>query len=339
MPTETQTKTARWKIVLGYSAFSLFALLLCFFLTFPYGALRARIATEALKAGYAVRIERLRPGFLAMTATGVRISQPPEPLNGETMAALTSGDPDTARMLGPAELGDALVVDSVSLRPTLFPLGAAFEANALGGRISGNMGGRKELQVRLNLERLDTSQGNLPKFTGLDLEGNLSGTLNLKMPVPEGANNRPGEPDLSQADGELSLEGQNLLLKGSVEDGGSLFKGTTFGLLVQAGLPRIPVGELTAHIRFEKGQGTVDALKLGGDQLELQGTGTVKLGKRLQYTEPAMDVKLRVDPELQKSLGPVGMGLSILPPDKDDPKFRAGRLSGQLGRLSFLPKR
>jgi type II secretion system protein N len=339
MPTETQTKTARWKIILGYSAFSLFALLLFFFLTFPYGTLRARIATEALKSGWVVRIETLQPAFFGLTAKGVRLSQPPAPLSGETIAALTSGDPETARMLAPAELGETLVVDSVSLRPTLFPLGVAFQANALGGQISGNLGGRKELQVRLKLDRLDPSQGNLPKFTGLDLEGTLSGTLNLKMPVPEGPQGRQGEPDLSQADGELSLEGQNLLLKGSVEGDGGVFKGTTFGMLVQAGLPRVPVGELTAQLRFEKGQGTVEALRLGGDQIELLGTGTVKLGKRLQYTEPAMDVKLRVEQELVKSLGPVGLGLNILPPDKEDPKFRAGRLSGTLGRLSFLPKR
>ena len=260
---------------------------------------------------------------------------PPAPLSMDTIAALTSGDPDTARMLAPAELGETLVVDSVFLRPTLFPLGVAFEANALGGQISGNVGGRKEVQVRLKLDRLDTAQGNLPKFTGLDLEGTLSGTLNLKMPVPEGANGRPGEPDLSQADGELSLEGQNVLLKGSTDGGGGLFKGTTFGMLVQAGLPRIPVGDLTAQIRFEKGLGTVDALKLGGDQLEIRGTGKVKLGKRLLYIEPDMEVKLRVEQELQKSLGPVGLGLNILPPDKDDPKFRSGRLTGQLGRLAF----
>jgi type II secretion system protein N len=339
MPTETQTKTARWKIVLGYSAFSLLALLLCFFLTFPYGALRARIATEALNAGYVVRIEKLQPGLFGLTAKGIRLSLPPGPLSAETVAALTSGDPDTARMLAPAELGETLVVDSVSLRPTLFPPGVAFQASVLGGQITGSVGGRKELQVRLKLDRLDPAQGNLPHFTGLDLEGNLSGTLNLKMPVPEGPNGRQGEPDLSQADGEVSLEGLNLLLKGSVDGSTLASKNPTFGMLVQAGLPRIPIGELHAQLRFEKGQGTVETLRLGSDQLELQGAGTLKLNKRLQYSEPAMDVKLRVEQELVKSLGPIGLGINILPPDKDDPKFRAGRLSGSFGKLSFLPKR
>jgi len=335
----TETKTARWKIILGYSAFSLFALFLCFFLTFPYGTLRARITTEALKAGYVVRIDTLRPGLFGVTAKGVRLSQPPAPLGAETVAALTSGDPDTARMLGPAELGESLMLDSVSLRPTLFPLGVSFQSNALGGQISGNLGGRKTMQVRVKLDKLDPAEGNLKNFTGLDLEGSLNGSLTLSLPVPDGAGGRPGEPDLSQADGELVLDGQNLLLKGSVEGSGVASKGSPVALLFPGGLPRIPVGELTALIRFEKGQGTVEKLRLGSDQLEILGTGTLKLNKRLQYAEPAMDIKIRVEPELVKALGTAGLGLSILPPDKEDPKFRAGRLSGSFGKLSFLGKR
>jgi type II secretion system protein N len=335
----TATKTARWKIILGYSAFSLFALFLCFFLTFPYSALRARIATEALKSGYLVRIDTLRPGLFGLTAKGVRISQPPGALSAESVAALTSGDPAATRMLGPAELGDAVMLDSVSLRPTFFPQGVAFRSNALGGQISGSIGGRKTMQVRVKLEKLNPAEGNLRNFTGLDLEGRLNGSLTLNLPVPDGAGGRPGEPDLSQADGELVLAGQDLLLKGSVDGSGVADKGSPVALLFPGGLPRVPVGELTALIRFEKGQGTVEKLRLGGDQLEILGTGTLRLNKRLQYVEPAMDIKIRVEPELVKDLGTAGLGLSILPPDKDDPKFRAGRLSGSLGKLSFLGRR
>lgn len=332
-----QTKTARWKIVLGYVAFSLFALVACFLLTFPYGALRARIATEALKSGTVVRIDKMRPGFIGLVAKGVRISQPPAPLNAETIAALTSGDPDTARMLGPAELGEALVVDSLFFRPTLFPPGITFRMDALGGEISGSLSDFSSQSIQLRLEKLDPSS--LKGLTGLDLEGSLNGSLKLTLPKSPGAGGKPGEADLSQADGELSLEGQNLLLKGSVEGAGVTAKGSPVALLFPSGLPRIPVGELQALIKFEKGQGTVETLKLGGDQLEIRGTGTVKLNKRIQYAEPAMDIKIRVEPELVKELGPAGMGLSILPPDKDDPKFRSGRLSGSLGKLNFVPKR
>jgi type II secretion system protein N len=335
----TESKPARWKIVLGYSAFTLFALITCFLLTFPYSALRSRIALEGLKAGYVVRIDSLRPGLIGLTAGGVRISQPPAPLSADTIAALTSGDPDRARVLGPAELGDAILIDSVFVRPTLFPLGVAFRAELMGGQVSGSVGGRREMKVQVRLADLDPSQGNLKNFSGLDMEGKLSGQLALTLPPGQAVGNKPAEPDLSQADGELSLEGQGLLIKGSVSGSGVASQGSPVSLLFPGGLPRIPAGELQARIRFEKGLGTVEALSLRGDQLEIQGSGTVKLQKRLQYTEPAMDVKIRVEPELTKELGPAGMGLSILPPDKEDPKFRAGRLSGSLGKLSFQPKR
>ena len=38
----------------------------------------------------------------------------------------------------------------------------------------------------------------------------------------------------------------------------------------------------------------MDALSLKSDQLEIKGTGTLKLNKRVQYTEPNMDIKIRV---------------------------------------------
>ncbi|SET57192.1 type II secretion system protein GspN [Stigmatella erecta] len=331
-------KPARWKIVLGYSAFTALALVLCFLLTFPYSALRARAATEALRAGYALRIGSLRPGLVGLTARDVRLSVPPGALSPETVAALTSGDAEAARLLAPAELGEPILIDSVFARPTLFPPGVAFHAQVMGGTVSGSVGGRSERRVKVRLSGLDPSQGNLKNFTGLDMEGRLNGSLDLRLPAGVGTGGRPGEPDLAQADGELALDGQALQLKGSVP-GVGLVGQSPVALAFPQGLPAIPLGELQGVIRFEKGQGTVDTLQLRSDQVELQATGTLRLKPRLQYTEPALDVKLRVEPELVQTLGVAGAGLSFLPPDKEDPKFRAARLSGSLGKLSFLPKR
>ncbi len=336
MPPEK--KTARWKVALGYTAFTVVALIACFLLTFPYTALRSRIATEALKAGYVVRIGTMRPGLIGLTARDVRLSLPPEALSPETRAALLSGDPEATRMIGPAELGEALTVDSVFLRPTLFPLGVAFRAQVLGGTASGSVGGTQSLALRVRLENLDPSKGNLKGFTGLDLAGRINGHVNLTLPRAQGAGGKPGDFDLSQADGELALEAQGLELHGSVP-GHSMTGQGPIALVFPGGLPAIPVGELQGLIQFDKGQGTVETLQTRSDQLELKAEGTLRLKPRLQYTEPAMDVKLRVEPELVKNLGTAGLGLSILPPDKDDPKFRAGRLSGSLGQLRFLPKR
>jgi type II secretion system protein N len=193
------------------------------------------------------------------------------------------------------------------------------------------------MQVRL--DGLDPSKGNLKAFSGLDLEGRLNGSLTLSMPpAAAGAGIKAGEPDLAQADGELALEGQNLKLNGSVPGTGVAGQGPV-AVLFPGGLPAIPLGELQGLIRFEKGQGTVETLQTRSELLEFRATGTLRLKQRLQYTEPAIDVKLRVEPELVKNLGTAGLGLSILPADKEDPKFRAGRLSGSLGKLAFQPPR
>ncbi len=334
----SQSKSSGFKVFVGYGVFTLVALIGCFLLTFPYGALRARIATDGLRAGYVVRIDTIRPGLIGLMARNVRISQPSEPLNADTRAALVSGDPDDAKMFGPAELGEPLVIDSLFLRPTLFPPGLAFHAEALGGELRGSYGGLKGASVQVRLDGLDPSKGNLKNFSGLDLEGRLNGSLTLSMPPAEaGAGVKAGEPDLAKADGELVLDG-NLKLNGSVS-GTGVASGGPIGALFPGGLPAIPLGEVQALIRFEKGQGTVETFRTRSDQLELQASGTLKLKQRLQYTEPALDVKLRVEPELVKSLGPAGMGLSFLPPDKDDPKFRGGHLSSKMGKLAFAAKK
>ncbi|MFP2913264.1 type II secretion system protein GspN, partial [Pyxidicoccus sp. 3LFB2] len=71
----SETKPARWKIVLGYAAFAVVAFILGLFVTFPYDAIRTRLVTEAAQAGFAVRIGSLRPGLAGITATQVRVSK------------------------------------------------------------------------------------------------------------------------------------------------------------------------------------------------------------------------------------------------------------------------
>ncbi|MFP2903021.1 type II secretion system protein GspN, partial [Corallococcus sp. 4LFB] len=73
----TESKIARWKLVVGYTAFAVVAFVLCLLLTFPYDAVRTRLVTEAAAHGLAVRIGGLRPGLSGVTATHVRVSKPP----------------------------------------------------------------------------------------------------------------------------------------------------------------------------------------------------------------------------------------------------------------------
>lgn len=135
MTMASETKIARWKLVLGYTVFALAAFGVCMLLTFPYDTLRVRAVEAAADAGYALRIGSLRPGLRGLTATQVRISKVPQGMTPELHGMLANG---TGAMPGPEELGEPLNIDSVAVRPSLLPLGVALHANLMGGSISGS---------------------------------------------------------------------------------------------------------------------------------------------------------------------------------------------------------
>lgn len=327
MPPET--KPARWKVILGYAAFALVAFILGLFVTFPYDTVRTRLVTEAAQAGLAVRIGSLRPGLAGITATNVRVSKPPQPLTAELISALATGE----GVPGAAELGEAVVLDSVAVRPTLFPPGVAVRASAMKGTVSAAVGLVGDTKVRVELDGVDVSGGNLPAFLGVDMEGEVNGALALTMPK-----GKSPEPDLSQADGELSLDTRGLVVKGG-KVSISMMPGSPAMPVDLATFAPINLGALTGRIQFEKGLGTVQSLRLKGEDVEAMATGTLKLGKKLEYSEPGLDVNIKVPQEAQQRLGLLASGITILPPDKKDPSFRAARLSGFLNRPSFVGRR
>lgn len=331
MPTEN--KPALWKVILGYTAFSLVALLVCLFLTFPFDTLRVRLATDAARQGVALRIGSLRPGFFAVTAKDVQFSQPPEGITPEAFAALTSDDDSATAMMGAAVLGEALVIDSVSVRPSLFPLGISFSADAMGGTIQGTVGGLKDKAVKVVATGLHVDQGNLPNFTGVEMEGTVGANIALTIPAGTG---KDAEPDLSAADGEVALDSSGLVIKGG-KVAIPLMPGQP---PTPMDVPRIALGELVGRVGFEKGLGTVKELRLKSEDLEAHAEGTLKLGKRIAYSEPALDLRLKADPAFTKRLGLLGAGLSMMATDPKDPSFRAGRLTGFLNRPQFgAPRR
>jgi type II secretion system protein N len=320
----TETKIARWKLVLGYGAFALVAFVLCLMLTFPYDTLRARAVGAAADAGYALRIGSLRPGLFGLTATQVRLSKVPNGMTPELLGMLES---NSAMLPGPEELGEPLTIDSVAVRPALFPPGVAFRASLLGGSASGSVGGLSDVKVAVKLSDLDPSGGNLKGFSGVDLVGKLNGSLDLTLPKTR------GQPDLSQANGQLSLDSRGLIIQGG------RITVPMYGTPLPVDLPRIALGDLDARLRIEKGLGTLEAMQAKSEDLELQGSGTMKLGQRLDVSQPDMEIKLSTEPEFVKRLGVLSAGLTMLPADKTNPKFRVAHLSGFLNRPTFGPAR
>src|SRR4051812_24572713 len=159
MATERGSRT---KLIAGYVAFFVVALIFGLYVTYPYDVVRSRVQTEATSAGYFVRMDSLGPGLLGITAKGVRISK--------AIAENTDTPPP------------ALTLDSVSVRPALFPPGIAFRAKAFGGVISGGVGGFGDVALRLHLDDVSLSEGNLKAFSGVDLAGKANGDLALDIP-------------------------------------------------------------------------------------------------------------------------------------------------------------
>lgn len=300
-----------WQRGLAYAAFGMFALVVAFFITFPYDALKERIRNEADAAGFFVRIGSMGPGFFSVRASDLLLSKkaapdaqtPPEPLH----------------------------IDSVSVGPTLFPPGVSVKAKLLDGSVTAKVGGFSTLSVSVSIDDLDVSKGNMKGFSGIDLAGTIQGEIDLKVPRAS-VGGQPPEPDFGQATGTVSIDTKALTVKG----------GTINMVLPMYGaeptpldLPGIALGDLDVKLTFDKGAGKIDELHTKSSDLEVQATGTLKLAKRLEYSEPGMEIRIKAEPEFVKRLGLIGSALSMIGPDPKDPNFRMGRLTGYLGKPNF----
>jgi type II secretion system protein N len=305
-----EKKTSLWKRIVGYLAFSLFALIATFFLTFPYDALKDRVRLEADAAGYFLRVGRMGPGLFAVRASDVELSKK------------SNAEPPP----------EAMKIDSISVGPSLFPPGLAVKINVLGGTVATRVSGLSTTRVKVDVEGLDLTRGNLKGFSGIDFAGELEAHVDLSIPRAAAVGNAPAEPDLAQASGTITLETKALAVNG----------GTANITIPQFGpdptpvdLPKIVIGELSGKLKVEKGVATVEEFKSKSSDLELGITGTVKLAKRLEYAEPNMEIRVKPDPEFQKRLGLLGSALSMIGADPKDPTWRLGRLTGYLGRPQF----
>jgi type II secretion system protein N len=304
-----EKQLALWKRIALYSAFGFFSLFISVFLTFPYDALSERAKALADEQNLYLRIGGMGPGFFSVRATDLKLSKkarpneanPPEPLN----------------------------IDSVSVGPSLFPPGIKVTSKLLGGaafvRVSA-LGA-----VKVELDDLDLSKGNMKGFSGMDLAGKLSADVALSMPRTS-VGNGPPEPDLGQATGTVFLEGQGVGVNG----------GTVNMVIPMYGseptpldLPKITVGDLKGKLTFDKGAGKIDELTTKSSDIEANASGTVKLAKRVEYSELAIELRFKPDPEFQKRLGLIGSALSMIGPDPKDTSWRLGRLSGFLGKPAF----
>ncbi|MCI0569942.1 MAG: type II secretion system protein GspN [Myxococcaceae bacterium] len=300
-------KLVRYKRPAGYAAFALFSFILFLFLTFPFDVVERQVKSAAEDAGFVVDIGSMGPGFFGITARKVKLMRKP-----------AAGDvPDVTQ---------ALLLDSVSARPSLFPLGVALSADTLGGTVRANVGLVGNHSVRVTLDELDPK--GLQGFTGIDMDGRLSGRLTLDIPVTTPPGSKTSAPDLGAANGLLSLDISGLQVNGGTLRGDFPLE-----------LPKAALGDIDARLKIEKGTGTVEALEGNGADLQLGGEGTITLARQLENSQLNLTVRLKASPEFTRSAGLMGSGISLLPPDKKDPTFRAARVAGSFRRPAFLPAR
>ncbi len=325
-----EKKPSLWKRIVGYTAFAIIALVATFFLTFPYDTMRETLRSLALAQGYSLKIGSLGPGFFAVSARNVEISN----LANLTTLSSDNNIGEVARAISGEVLGPTpMMIDSISVGPALFPPGLSLNMKLLGGSISGRVTGLTGTRrVRVDLEDLDLAKGNLKASSGIDMSGEIEGHLDVTIPFVAGAPNTPAEPDLAQASGTMSLVTRGLTING----------GTANITIAQFGpdptpvdLPKIQLGEVNGKVKIEKGAATIEEFKSKSADLEINIGGTLKLAKRLEYFEPALEVRVKPDPEFQKRLGLLGSALSMIGADPKDPTWRMGRLSGYLGRPQF----
>jgi len=294
-----EAKRARWKIVTGYVAFGVVSFLLGIYLTFPYDVLKERILAEAGGQGAYVRVGSLGPGLFGITASNLEVSRKMEANEDKPSPALR--------------------IDSVAIRPSLFPLGVAVRAKLLHGVASAAVGLSGD-KFRVAIDDLNLQDDNLKAFSGLSLAGHLSANLTLDMPMTPSTKSQPGEPDLAQASGTVSIDASGLQVNG--------------GTIEMIDLPKVSLGELEGKIKFEKGAGTIETLKIKSDEVDVTVTGTPKLARRIDYLEPNALVKLKISPELSKRLGLIASGLAMLPADPQSPEYRTLRVQGFIGHPS-----
>ncbi len=284
----------RLKKLFGYPAFFLFAFWLMLFLTFPYDLIGERAHQAAAAAGWELSFRSIGPGLFGVTAKGVSIG----PKKKESIL----------------EAPKTLLIDKVKLRPSLFPLGVAFDASLGGGSLGGAMSLFGDLKVEVRGKGVDLGKTNLADLAGFHLGGSVNLALDLKTE----------KRDLVKSVGRLSLSGERMNLSGVKAYGFEL--------------PETDLGRLDSEFKIEGGKASIVSCRLAGADLDAIAEGEIILASHLPLS--ALRVKLKMKPAdayLQKnSLVRNGLTMAMT---KDKDGYFGASLERALGNPQFKPLR
>ncbi len=238
--------------------------------TFPYDRLRDFVVQEVERpkgpdgqrrpSGVQLSIGELSPSWVTgVELEDVTVIKQPEDADGR-----------------PIEI----TLEEVSARVGLFALlggttDVSFDTTVGGGTIEGEFEEGEELtRLEAEVEQVQLRQlGIMNALIGLPVAGVADGTVSLTI-----------ADDNSQTDGEVALTVDNLQVGG----GQVPVPGMSGGLTVE----RIRAGKLEVAMDVEDGVARIQKLQSNGDDLQIQGSGTIRLMRPLKMSR--LDLLLRV---------------------------------------------
>ena len=283
----------RWFKAAAYAAFFSFAFTVMLYVTFPYKEVADRIEAEARTANVGLRIGAKGPSMYWIKAKNISLTPPKQ-----------EGSPEP----------QAIPLDEIKVRPTLFPLGVAFQAKFFGGTVEGSTGvPGKRSNVDVHIKGLDLSKTNSKAAVGLDLAGRLDSDVDLTL-----------DPDGTKITGKMSFNGTGVVING--------------GTVAQYDLPKVELGRLDMAFKIDAGKATVEFFKTQGADVESSLEGDVQLAQKVMMSALKLKLKFKPADDFLKRNSFIQTGLNFAM-SKDAKGFYTVNVNRVLGNPGFQPQR
>ena len=258
-------------------------------LNFPYGALKERLAGEARKQGVEMSMDELKPVLGGVRANGLSL--------GLFKAAEGKGEPEPLR------------IDSLEIRPLVFPLGVHVHARLLGGLLDASLKRDKGLTLKLRAKALQLSRLP-PEATGnVLLDGAVALLADLKV---------DGQ-DFAKTEGRVAVLGEELLLS----------KGEVMGFT----LPRVDLGRLELDMALSGGKAHLTTARTTGVDLVTIFEGDITQARKPALSKANLTVRLQPDETFltRNSLIAAALKMGM---KKDDDGYYTALIKGPVNSLN-----
>lgn len=322
-PAPAKKKVSPLKIA-GYVALGIFSF--CFFLYLHFFVIGEAPAERILIPSMLDRAEQ---------QANVRIEYDRSRISGDIFGGVTLKDVEVymvaTRGMFANDPSPEPLVEIDSLRLGLKPLklltgkvGASIKAKLYGGTLKGVLAGNKK-GATVDLEAADIDlrlHTFLPNKFGVNPEGILGGTVDLKIPLKEA---RGGvTPDLSTAVGTVQLRLDQAALAES-------------NLMGMQKIPEVSFQDAGVDVEMAEGSLNINQLGLEGDDLSVTLDGDMKLNESFARSTINSEITIKMSKTFESSLDPLFM-TGINPGKQSDGTYKYA-LRGSVRRLKPRPVR